>query len=119
MMKVYIVTQGKYADKEIIGVVSDPTKVSPGLLQQEDVEVHDYELDSLPVLQPGESPWIVIYDDTGESTDAWVEPLSSFLVPGLPEWDNKTRHLRKVIARSEEEAIVKARALFETEGLVS
>ncbi len=119
MMKVHIVTQGKYGDKEIIGVVSDPAKVSPGILEQLDVEIQDYELDSLLVLETGESPWEVIYDETGESTDAWIAPISEFLDPGPPEWDNHTRHLRRVIACSEPEAIVKATVRFETEGLVS
>lgn len=119
MMKVHIVTQGKYGDRELIGVVSDPVKIPLGILQQSDVVVHNYELDSLPVLEVGESPWIVIYDETGEATDAWTSSLNEFLGPETPEWDIKPRHLRKVIACSELKAIAKAKVRVETEGLVS
>lgn len=102
-MKVYVITQGIYSDKKVIGVVSS-LEGREGLLAISEVRSMEFELDNIPDVPPGYKIFTVEMKMDGKVID--VEQATK-----LPEEDDwrvgtfEDQLWRVVFAESEEHAV--------------
>lgn len=100
-MKLYVVTQGKYSDRTIIGIVDDKSLIQMG--DEDEIEVTEYELNDLVSIPPGYRNYSVEMNKDGTAY-ADPESLMSKLV-WSEEWRTDESWHTHAIARSEEHAI--------------
>lgn len=63
-MKVYVVTQGQYSETQILGVVDDKEKIK--LNGQTEIQIHEFVLNIIPEVPPGQKLYHVIMDWDGK-----------------------------------------------------
>lgn len=104
--KLWIVEVGKYSDRRVIGVVSDPSGVD--LSGVDDVRFSEFVIDEVEDIPAGYKPYTVRMSmSDGEVLDVYEDNMSAYLMQDewSYNWYNEIDIQAIVIAESEEHAI--------------
>ncbi len=97
----FVITQGRYSDTRVIGVVKEESEIPKGVLEQKDILV--FEAPVLPYVPSGYKPYEVFIDRKGDAHDAYETNI--YMYATVEDWTNEHTLYRHVLAETGEKAI--------------
>lgn len=97
----FIITQGRYSDTRVIGVVKEESEIPKGILEQEDIDV--FEAPVVPYIGAGYMPFSVLFDKV--NGDHWVHLTSVHEFVNGKDYANEHTVCQHVLAKTEDDAI--------------
>ena len=97
----FVITQGRYSDTRVIGVVKEESEIPKGILEQEDIEV--FAAPVVPYIGAGYMPFSVLIDKI--NGDHWAHLIDVHEFVNGKDYANEHTICQHVLARSEEKAI--------------